>query len=167
MNKGLGLFVIGLVFGSGLGFTIAAGNGISFDGHDHTDPAHHEGMAMDHGGSGHDMAHATPINVPALNAPDLTIALTPDRMEGYNLRVNLSNFTFSPEGASLADVPGEGHAHVYVNGEKLGRLYGEWMHIAHLPKGEAVVSVTLNSNMHSPLAVNGQPISATTQITVE
>ena len=42
MNVALPLFGIGLLFGGGIGFAIAAGNGITFDGHDHADPAHHE-----------------------------------------------------------------------------------------------------------------------------
>ena len=41
MDRSLWLLVIGLVFGSGIGFVIAAGNGITLDGHDHNDPAQH------------------------------------------------------------------------------------------------------------------------------
>ncbi len=154
MNRALGLFAIGLVFGGGLGFTVAAGNGITFDGHDH-------------GGGGHGMAHAAVLEVSAVDAPEVAIDLTRDPMEGYNLHVRTSNFAFTPRAAGLGDVPGEGHAHVYVNGKKQGRLYGEWLHIAHLPKGAVTVEVTLNSNTHSPLAVAGQPIAARTLLTVE
>jgi hypothetical protein len=93
--------------------------------------------------------------------------LKPDPMAGYNLHVLVDNFAFSPEGASLAPVPGQGHAHVYINGEKHARLYGEWMHIASLPKGEVAVEVTLNSNDHRPLSVDGTQISASTKLTVE
>lgn len=162
MDRSLALFAIGLVFGGGVGFVVAAGNGVTFDGHDHGDHA-----AQGHGSTGHDMLHDTPVDVPAENAPIVTMMLKPDPMAGYNLHVMVDNFTFSPEGASLAAVPGQGHAHVYVNGEKLSRLYGEWMHIASLPKGEVTVDVTLNSNDHRPLAVNGALISTSTTLTVE
>ncbi len=160
MSRSLGLFAIGLVFGGGLGFVVAAGNGITFDGHDHAD-------AMDHGGMDHAMMHDTPIEVSAVNAPEVAIDVLRDQVEGYNLRVRTRNFAFNPAAASLADVPGEGHAHVYINDVKLGRLYGEWMHIASLPKGEVTVRVTLNSNDHSPLAVAGEEISASTMVIVE
>lgn len=63
--------------------------------------------------------------------------------------------------------PGEGHAHVYVNGAKIGRLYGPWLHLPNLPKGEVTVEVTLNANDHRPLAVNGAPITAREVLTVE
>ncbi len=77
------------------------------------------------------------------------------------------NFRFSPENASTADVPGEGHAHVYVNGTKLARLYGNWMHIGDLPKGEVEVSVSLNANSHSPLMVDDEPVSAMVTVQVD
>lgn len=163
MNRSLSLFVIGLVFGGGIGFTIAAGNGVTFDGHDHG--THLAGM--DHGNMDHSAMHDTPVDVPAADAPGLSVMITPDPMAGYNLHVMTENFTFSPERASLANVTGEGHAHVYINGEKLGRLYNPWMHLAGLPKGEVEVMVTLNTNDHRPLAVNGTPVSALQMITVE
>jgi len=167
MNRALGLFAIGLVFGGGIGFTLAASNGITFDGHDHGDAATHDGIAVGHSDGTHDMAHATAIEVPPTDAPEVTVDLIRDPMEGYNLQVRTRNFAFTPKAAGLGDVPGEGHAHVYVNGEKLGRLYGEWMHIARLPQGEVIVSVTLNSNTHGPLAVGGTPIAATSTLFVE
>lgn len=163
MNRSLSLFVIGLVFGGGIGFTIAAGNGVTFDGHDHGTHL----ADMDHGNMDHSAMHDTPVDVPAADAPGLSVMITPDPMAGYNLHVMTENFTFSPERASLANVTGEGHAHVYINGEKLGRLYNPWMHLAGLPKGEVEVRVTLNTNDHRPLAVNGTPVSALQMITVE
>lgn len=160
----LALFAIGLLFGAGIGFTTAAGMGVTFDGHDHSDPAHH---GAGHAGMDHAMAHDTPIDVDAATAPRLAIALTPDPMAGYNLNVQVENFVFSPQQASLAHVNGQGHAHVYVNGVKQARLYGAWAHLDGLPKGEVTVEVTLNSNNHQPLAVEGEPIKASTTLVVE
>jgi hypothetical protein len=172
MSRTLSLFVIGLVFGGGLGFSIAAGNGVTFDGHEHADPSAHGGAmdhaAMGHGsGSDHEMMHDTPIDLPAANAPTVAMELTADPMAGHNLHIITSNFAYAPQQASLGHVPGEGHAHVYINGEKLGRVYGPWLHIASLPKGEVTVEVTLNSNDHRPLSVNGTAISASTTLTVD
>lgn len=166
MNRTLSLFVIGLIFGGGIGFTIAAGNGITFDGHDHADPGQHA-AGMDHGAMDHAMMHDTPIDVPTADAPQIAIMVNPDPMAGYNLHVMTENFTFSPQNASLENVTGEGHAHVYINGEKLGRLYGAWMHLDALPKGEVAIEVTLNTNDHRPIAVNGAAISAVQMIIVE
>lgn len=166
MNRTLALFVIGLIFGGGLGFAFAAGNGITFDGHDHGDFAQHGG-GVDHGGTDHANMHDTPIEVSSDGAPELRIAVSPDPMAGYNLHVMVENFDFSPQNASLAHQPGQGHAHVYANGVKLGRIYGPWMHLDALPKGQVEIEVTLNSNDHHPLVVEGQPVSARTLLEVE
>ena len=166
MSRALSLFAIGLVFGGGIGFVTAAGMGATFDGHDHSDPAHH-GAGMDHGAADHAMMHETPVDVPADDAPTVAIAVQPDPMAGYNLHVMTENFTFSPQNASGDNVTGEGHAHVYINGEKLGRLYGNWMHIDALPQGAVEIAVTLNTNDHRPISVSGTPVSATQTLNVE
>lgn len=158
MDRSLALFAIGLVFGGGIGFVVAAGNGFTFDGHDHGDTATHGDAQMDHAAMGHAMMHDTPLDIPAENAPVVSMTLEADPMQGYNLHALVNNFEFSPEHASLAHVPGAGHAHVYINGEKVARLYGPWMHIDALPEGEVTIKITLNSNDHRPLAVNGEPI---------
>lgn len=159
MSRPLALFAIGLLFGGGAGFVIAAGNGVTFSGHDHGDASQHTGTE-NHAKMTHD--HASAVNLPAGDdAPGLEIKLTKDPMAGWNLHVAPQNFRFAPELASQADTDGEGHAHVYINGIKLGRLYGNWLHIAELPKGEVEVTVSLNANSHSPLAVDGVPVEAT------
>lgn len=163
--RALALFAIGLIFGGGFGFLMAASQGVTLDGHDHSDPAMHgPGTA---GGAAHAELHDTPLEVAADEAPKVSIMLMPDPMSGYNLRVMTDGFTFVPQSVSGAHVAGEGHAHVYVNDVKLSRLYGEWMHIGALPKGDVTVSVTLNTNDHRVYAVDGRPVEASTSITVE
>lgn len=165
MDRSLALFAIGLVFGGGIGFAIAASNGVTFDGHDHGDPAAHGGM--DHGSADHARMHGQPIDIAASDAPNLAVRVKPDPMSGHNLYVETDGFAFAPQNASGDNQPGEGHAHVYVNGTKIGRLYGPWLHLPNLPKGEVTVEVTLNANDHRPLAVNGAPITAREVLTVE
>lgn len=165
MDRTLPLFIIGLLFGGGIGFAIAAGNGITFDGHDHSG-AVMDHSTMDHDTDDHAMMHDTPLEIAAADAPKLNIIVIPDPMAGYNLHVMAANFSFSPQNASLDHIAGEGHAHVYINGAKLGRLYGNWMHLDALPLGNVTVEVTLNSNDHRPLAVNGTNITASTSLTI-
>lgn len=152
------------MFGGGAGFVTAGAYGISFDGHDHADPAQH--------GGGHSEAaahsHGNAVNLPAgVDAPGLAVKVFKDPMAGWNLHVAPTNFRFAPENASATDQPGEGHAHVYVNGVKLARLYGEWMHIPELPKGQVEVKVSLNTNSHGELTVEGIPVAASVNVEVE
>ncbi|QFU09736.1 hypothetical protein PARPLA_00701 [Rhodobacteraceae bacterium THAF1] len=145
--RALALGVIGLVIGVGLGVFLAVSQGWEMAGHDHSDPAHH-GAGMDH-------AHDMPLDVSGSDAPSLTVEATPDPMAGWNLYLEPTNFTFAPESASGDHVAGQGHAHVYVDGVKLGRFYGPWVHV---PTG-GYVQVTLTSNDHRPLAVDGEAVA--------
>ena len=165
MDRSIPLLLIGLVFGGGIGFTLAAANGITLDGHDHSNPAHHAGMdhaAMDHG-EGHD--HDEVLSLPTgAEAPTLAVEIAPDPATGWNLHILTENFAYAPMRASLDHVPGEGHAHVYANGVKLGRVYGPWVHLDALPEGSVEITVTLNANDHRVLAVDGAPLEASTTV---
>jgi hypothetical protein len=76
------------------------------------------------------------------------------------------NFRFVPEHASRAHVLGEGHAHLYINGNKVTRLYGEWYHIPALSPGTHKIVVTLNANSHEDLVVKGKVISNKQEVRV-
>ena len=159
MDRRLSMLLIGLVFGGGIGFTIAAGNGVTFDGHDHD-------HATGHGGGGHDHSEVTSIDLPASDtAPTLATQVFKDPDSGWNLKIEKTNFTFAPQNASTADVTGEGHAHLYVNGDKIARLYADWFHIDHLPEGDVLIEVALNSNDHSQVSVDGVPLRVGVQVT--
>ena len=159
------IFFIGFVFGAGGGVVFTASNNVTLNGHDHSGAEQHDGM--NHSAMDHTMSHDDFLEVEAASAPKLSIKVRKDPMAGYNLQVAVDGFAFAPQSASLAHVEGEGHAHVYANGVKLGRLYGEWMHLDALPKGEALIEVSLNTNDHRPLTLAGSPIVARTTITVE
>ena len=99
--------------------------------------------------------------------PTLHTEIYADPVGGWNLNVKTSNFTFDAAAAGRDNVEGNGHAHVYVNGMKLGRIYGDWHHIASLPKGQHEISVSLYANDHRGLALGGAKITSTTKVTVE
>lgn len=88
------------------------------------------------------------FDVPANSAaPSVVIHAAKDVNGGWNLHLMTTNFTFTPENSGKEDVVGEGHAHIYVNGKKVARVYSNWFHI-NLPKGANKVKVTLNTNSH-------------------
>lgn len=152
MPKHLMMLIIGLFFGAGGGFLAAASTGTTLDGHDH---GAHVAGADDHADH-HDML------LPAGDgpAPTVDLELWPEE-GGWNLHIVTENFRFAPEHANGAHVPGEGHAHVYVDGVKLNRVYGPWYHLSGLPEGAQEVRVTLNANSHQVLSVDGAPVAAT------
>ncbi|WP_075223081.1 hypothetical protein [Acuticoccus yangtzensis] len=155
-----------------IAFAVVGGVGLVLAGLSHPAntgdrvPHHHGGASQDasttvtgtEGHAGHD--HSRLMNVPAASAPSVAISVKPDSMAGWNLHIETTGFRFAPEDANSVPVVGEGHAHLYVNGTKLARIYGHWFHIPALPAGENDLLVTLNANDHSTLAVDGTPIAA-------
>ncbi|MEO0595152.1 MAG: hypothetical protein AAF126_03485, partial [Chloroflexota bacterium] len=120
-----------------------------------------------HDASTDDHNHGAPIHVDDWQAtPTVSLTVTADAMSGYNIFMDVENFTFAPQNASGTHIEGEGHAHLYINGEKVARVYDEWFHIASLPIGTNTITVTLNSNNHADLYANGEVIGDTVEIEV-
>lgn len=119
------------------------------------------GMVMDHSMHNHDM--------PTAPAPHLAMTVTPQPDgPGWDLALDVQNFTFfKPADGEMMDTPGQGHAHLYLNGLKLGRLYQPTATIGALLPGTYDVRVGLNSNMHKPIMADGVPVSAQAQIAAE
>lgn len=86
-------------------------------------------------------------------APTVKLHVTADAKSGFNLMIQTTNWTWAPEKVNTDPVPNEGHAHLYVDGVKLGRLYGPHYHLTGLKPGQHDIRVTLNANDHSDYAV--------------
>lgn len=89
----------------------------------------------------------------------ITVEVTKDLMSGWNLYFETTHFQFSPENASTKHVCGQGHAHLLINGAKFARLYSNWFHIPELEYSINELEVSLNSNTHAVLVIDGNPIS--------
>lgn len=149
MTRAFAFLLIGLVFGGALGFVLAPDTSVS----------EQAAPAMDHAAHAH--VHGEALMLDAGNtAPTLTLDVAPDPVAGWNVNIRTSNFTFAPERAGQDHVAGEGHAHIYVNGEKVARVYGDWFHLDSLPSGTVEIEVTLTSNDHRALVVEDRPLSA-------
>lgn len=98
--------------------------------------------------------------------PTVNLVVHPDARQGWNLEIQVSNFRFAPERVNQASNTTEGHAHLYIDGQKVTRLYGPWFYLESLPPGRHTLTVGLNANGHESLAQSGQPIQHTVMIDV-
>jgi len=98
------------------------------------------------------------------SAPKATLDIQKDPTGGFNVQVITSNFVWRPEMASMKHVPGEGHAHVYLDGRKIMRIYNEWFHLNTYQfstrAGEQLLSIEFVGNDHSPYTIQGVPVGA-------
>lgn len=102
------------------------------------------------------------IEVAPEGAPQVDLTVEADPTGGWNVTLDTANFTFTPETVNAAHVPGTGHAHLYVDGVKVARLYSAHFHLADLPPGPRQITVSLNTNDHMHYVVGGQPVEAHT-----
>ncbi len=153
------LLITGILVGSALTYTVMGNILSDGDGHDH-DHDSYQVEAEYHDHSTHD--HAEGIETSQWDhIPSVTAELTPDAVSGYNLHIKTAHFELVPPATENTDARGEGHAHLYVNGEKIARVYGHWFHISSLPEGKNTITVSLNGHGHEELLNNGVPIVAT------
>ncbi len=168
MKNTLFMLVIGLFFGTGFGFLLGQSAPPADLGHDHSAhgaPHDDDGpIVMDTPVTGHDHSALIDAGTPA---PTLTLTAHSECNGGLNIQIQPTDFTFSPDLVNTEHRPGEGHAHIYINGVKTLRAYGPWVHVSGLPPGPTDVRVTLNANSHEQLATDGAPIEASIKVTVK
>lgn len=90
--------------------------------------------------------------------PRVTLIIHPDARKGWNLELQVANFKFAPERVNQEGDYTEGHAHLYINGKKITRIYGNWYYLSSLEPGRNKITVTLNANNHHTLTYKGTVI---------
>lgn len=100
--------------------------------------------------------------------PTINIEAIPDAKDGYNIHLITTDYKWAPEEVNQSPIQGSGHAHIYVNGVKVARVYGEWFHLSAgtLKIGDNEISVTLNANDHSEWVNGDNHIISTIHITL-
>lgn len=158
MTHPLVLFAVGIALGCGAGYAVATNAVPNMAKNDHVNSygEHAHAVSQEHAHGSHD--YGAVLQIPVEHAPTVKVEAFRDPGAGWNLHVSTTSFTFAPLNASTEHVLGEGHAHIYVNGEKLGRLYGNWYHLPQLPNGMSEVKVGLFSNDHKVLAVGEEVV---------
>lgn len=103
------------------------------------------------------MAHPH-FEIAQTSAPSVMLHANQDPNGGWNIYLMTDKFTFTPENSGKDDVAGEGHAHLFLNGKKIARVYSNWFHL-NLPKGKNKLKANLTTNSHKDYASQGQLIA--------
>ena len=125
-----------------------------------------DGAAGDSHG-GHDHNGGTSPELIASAAPvSVRISADVEDNSGVNVRIMADGWRWAPELVDQEHTPGAGHGHIYVDGEKIARVFGSDYHIGELTPGRHEIRVTLNTNNHGELTHNGQKVEAITTVNV-
>lgn len=150
-----GLFGLGFLAGTSVQGTAGQASAGHEDGGHHAADNEAEAAAHEH------PAFEVPAGEPK---PQVSIELLPDghHGDGWNIHISTNNFAFAPQHASGPHIPGEGHAHLFINGEKISRIYGTWHHISRETAGRGAldIRVALYTNDHNAYVVDGKPVEA-------
>ena len=105
--------------------------------------------------------------VDAANPPSVSGLEVTETADGWLVTFDVTGHEFSEEAKGSPHVDGQGHAHLYVNGTKLATIFENRFLISELPEGDHMISVTLNSNDHATLTLDGEPIAGMAMLTLE
>ena len=107
-------------------------------------------------------------NIKGVDIPEIDGWINQDPTGSWMLKITTKNFTFEPEKlGSTEQKINEGHAHLYINGEKKTRIYGEYFDLGKLKLGIHEIRVTLNTNNHLELMYKGKQIAFQYKLKVE
>ena len=115
-----------------------------------------------HNHSGH---HST-LEVLPEKVPSAELEIRKDKVSGWNIKLLVENFSFTPDSVNGPAIQNQGHAHIYLNDKKIARLYSPFFHLDSLPAGEHTIKITLNADDHSIFVFNTKPIEAVALISV-
>ena len=119
-------------------------------------------------GSSTGMNHEMLSGLQADPSPQIQLSTTGGfSTNGSDVVVSVENFIFTRIEDSAAHVPNEGHAHAYLNGLKLGRIFEPNFSLGPVLEGTYDLMISLNSNNHSPYMNDGIPVSSTLSFSIE
>ena len=120
----------------------------------------HDAVAM---GSGASAGHG-----PAESAVPVSMGISAEVAEdgGVHVAINTEGWRWAPEEVNEVNSAGAGHAHIYADGVKLTRVYGNYHYIPALEPGIREIKVNLNSNDHSELTWQGDLLESSVSVTI-
>ena len=142
--------VVGLIAGTGLGTLVDLGNLNIGQG-----TQEYAVGAGPYENLDETLTQVWPADLPV---PTLDIDLQGDPRSGMNLLMTTEGFTFTPRDVNGAVTPGTGHGHLYINGTRHSRLYGNDLHLSGFDPGEYTVHVYFTANDHRIWTVEGTPL---------
>lgn len=100
-------------------------------------------------------------------APEVGTVVTPDRTGGWDIRLDVRRFRFSPPGTPAKAVAGHGLAYLFVDGDLVTRLRTPAYHLPArlVPHGTHPITARLYADDGTVWAVHGKPVESTADVT--
>ncbi|MFE9645672.1 hypothetical protein ACFYO0_16515 [Streptomyces sp. NPDC006365] len=101
-------------------------------------------------------------------APEVGIEVLPDARNGWNVRLTLGDFRFSPAGVKKSAVQARGYALLRLDGRPVAELRDPTHRLSGslVARGTHKITVRLHADDDTVWAVDGEPVESTADITV-
>lgn len=101
--------------------------------------------------------------------PEITLleAIEEPMDMGYSLHAELKNWAFTPHQVGKPYQLNQGHIHVYIDGEKAGRMYSNWYYLGKLSKGRHKIAITINGDDHTAFTLGTKMIGKELEVMVK
>ena len=85
---------------------------------------------------------------------------------GLHVAINTAGWRWAPGEVNEANSDGAGHAHIYADGVKLSRVYGNYHYLPALEPGTREIKVSLTANDHSDLTWQGNKLETALSLAI-
>ncbi len=99
--------------------------------------------------------------------PLINLEIIKDKVDGYNLYIDLENFTLNPSQIGSKNQPNMGYLQLFVNDIKITRVYSNWVHVPQrfLNLKDNFIKIKFNSNLYDEFTIEGKPLEYILKVT--
>ncbi len=99
--------------------------------------------------------------------PLINLEIIKDKVDGYNLYIDLENFTLNPSQIGSKNQPNMGYLQLFVNDIKITRVYSNWVHVPQrfFNLKDNFIKITFNSNLYDEFTIEGKPLEYILKVT--
>ena len=99
--------------------------------------------------------------------PLINLEIMKDKVDGYNLYIDLENFILNPSQIGSENQPNMGYLQLFVNDIKITRVYSNWVHVPQrfFNLKDNFIKITFNSNLYDEFTIEGKPLEYILKVT--
>ena len=99
--------------------------------------------------------------------PLINLEIMKDKVDGYNLYIDLKNFTLSPSQIGSENQSNTGYLQLFINDIKITRVYSNWVHVPQrfFNLKENFIKITFYSNLFDEFTIEGRPLEYILEVT--
>ena len=99
--------------------------------------------------------------------PLINLEIIKDKVDGYNLYIDLEHFTLNPSQIGTENQSNMGYLQLFINDIKITRVYSNWVHVPQrfFNLKDNFIKITFNSNLYDEFTIEGEPLQYILKVT--